>query len=116
MVNGPNPNPASSGPAAAKLPHAGVVPGIAPRASDPGTDLRAGYAWAPSPRLSAALAAAMLAIGAGVGAAIGPAPDASFAGENRVPLLLSSVIARATGAGTKTSTASTQPPASTEAA
>jgi hypothetical protein len=56
----------------------------------------AGVPRLPSLRVTAALAAGMLAIGVAVGAAIGPAPSASFAGE-RIPLLLPSIAALATG-------------------
>jgi hypothetical protein len=63
---------------------------------------------APSPRVTAALAAAMLAIGVAVGAAIGPAPSASFAVGQLVPLLPS-----LSGAGAKSSTTAVQPPAVT---
>ena len=56
----------------------------------------AGVPRLPSLRVTAALAAGMLAIGVAVGAAIGPAPSTSFAGE-RIPLLLPSIAALATG-------------------
>jgi hypothetical protein len=70
-------------------------------------------AWAPSPRLTAALAAAMLAAGIGIGAAIGPAPDSSLAGASRLPLLLSSLIAHSNAAG---GTAGAAPAAAASAA
>jgi hypothetical protein len=60
---------------------------------------------APSPRVTAALAAAMLGVGVAVGAAIGPAPSASFAVGQLVPLLPSLV-----GAGADSSPAAVRPP------
>jgi len=63
---------------------------------------------APSPRVTAALAAAMLGVGVAVGAAIGPAPSASFAVGQLMPLLPS-----LTGARAKPSTTPVQPPAVT---
>jgi hypothetical protein len=64
----------------------------------------------PSPRVAAALAAGMLAIGVAVGAAIGPSPETSLAGE-RIPLVLKSIAAIASGgAPTSASTATVQPP------
>jgi hypothetical protein len=67
---------------------------------------------APSPRVTAGLAAVMLAIGVAVGAAIGPAPNASFAGASRLPLLLPSLLA---GAGTRAHPRTTTPAATAPA-
>ena len=67
-------------------------------AGDANDPARRQRVWAPSARLTAGLACAMLAIGVAVGAAIGPAPEASFAGASRLPLLLPALIAQATGA------------------
>ncbi len=71
--------------------------------------------WAPSARVTVVLAVAMLAIGIAVGAAVGPAPDASFAGASRVPLLLPSLLAKATGSGTSTSSSAATPGAGSAA-
>jgi hypothetical protein len=64
----------------------------------------------PSGRATAVLAGAMLALGVAIGAAIGPAPDSSFAGASRLPLLLPSLAALAVaGAGGHSGTPAVQP-------
>lgn len=80
-------------------------PATAARAGDADDPSRRQRVWVPSARLTAGLACAMLAIGVAVGAAIGPAPEASFAGASRLPLLLPALIAQATGANARTGAA-----------
>lgn len=68
----------------------------------------------PSGRATAVLAGAMLALGVAIGAAIGPAPDSSFAGASRLPLLLPSLAALAVaGAGGHPASRAVQPPPAT---
>jgi hypothetical protein len=97
-------------------PNAPHTPNGAPPPA-PAREGRAAVVRAPSLRVTIALAALMLAVGTAVGAAIGPAPDASFAGSSRVPLLLPSLtalaVARSGGAANGASAAAVQPPPST---
>ncbi len=73
----------------------------------------------PSMRAGVLLAAVMLGLGVLIGAAFGPAPDASLAGGGKVPLILSSLEARAraaaaaSAAAASASTAAAEPPAVT---
>jgi hypothetical protein len=70
-------------------------------------------------RAGVLLAAVMLGLGVLIGAAFGPAPDASLAGGGKVPLILSSLEARAraaaaaSAAAASASTAAAEPPAVT---
>jgi len=120
MTNDPhNPEPGSELLSSGHRSSAGSTPGETGIGIDDGgqaAPTRVRPAWVPSPRLTAALAGVMLAAGVAIGAAIGPAPEASLAGAARLPLLLPSLIARASAGSTGTSTAGTQPPPISETA